>query len=418
LKVLIVGGGAREHTLAWKLARSPKVTDLYAAPGNAGTALVAQNLPFKAEDIEGLAGAAQELKLDLVVVGPEAPLAAGIVDRFNEIGISIFGPTRAAAEIETSKVFAKDLMQRHGIPCARSASFDDFTAARDYLLEQPVPVVIKADGLAGGKGVIISDSRPEAIAKLSDVMQQGIFGEAGAKVVIEEYLTGPEVSVFAVSDAVHVIPLGAACDYKRAQDGDQGPNTGGMGSYSPPRLADPALLDEIHRSVMVPAVRAMAAEERPYRGVLFGGLMLTADGPRVLEFNARFGDPETQVILPRLKTDLAEIILAVVTGNLNGIRVEWEDDACVGVVLASGGYPGTYETGYPVYGLDALDGALAFQAGTRVSESPGPPLTSGGRVVTVVARGADLAEARIRAYANIARVGFVGSFYRRDIAEF
>ncbi len=416
MKILIVGGGAREHALAWKLEQSPLVTALYAAPGNGGTVLLAENLPFKADDIEGLAAAAREHQIDLVVVGPEAPLAAGLVDRFTELGITVFGPTRAAAEIETSKVFAKELMQRHAIPCARSASFEDFTAARDYLLEQPMPQVIKADGLAAGKGVIICRARPAAIAALSDVLQHGIFGEAGRKVVIEEFLDGSEVSVFAVSDGERVIQFGAACDYKRVGDGDQGPNTGGMGAYSPPQVVTQATLDEIYHEVMLPVVRALAAEGRPYRGVLFGGLMLTAEGPKVLEFNARFGDPETQVILPRLKTDLAPLLLAAAKGNLDAVQVEWEADACVGVVLASGGYPGEYETGYPVYGLDALDGAFAFQAGTKTGAPPGPPLSAGGRVVTVVARGADLAEARTRAYANVARVGFVGSFYRRDIA--
>jgi len=417
LKVLIVGGGAREHTIAWKLAQSPKLTKLYAAPGNAGTALVAENIPVKADDIDGLVSASQELGIELVVVGPEAPLAAGLVDRLEDAGVPVFGPSSQAAMIETSKVFAKDLMQRHGIPCGRSASFDDFSAARDYLLEYTVPVVIKADGLAAGKGVIICNSRPEAIATLSDIMQGGVFGEAGQRVVIEEFLDGPEVSVFAISDGETVLPFGAACDYKRAADGDLGPNTGGMGAYSPPQLADASLIAEIQENVMQPTVRAMAAEGKPYRGVLFGGLMLTADGPKVLEFNARFGDPETQVILPRLETDLLEVILAAVTGKLKDFKVDWAENACVGVVVASGGYPGEYETGHPVYGLDALDGALAFQAGTRLSDGPGPPLSSGGRVATIVACGDDIAAARAKAYAEIARVGFVGSFYRRDIAE-
>lgn len=417
MKVLIVGGGAREHTIAWKIAQSPKLTRLYAAPGNAGTALVAENLAVKADDIEGLVKVARELSIELVLVGPEAPLAAGLVDRLNGAGIPVFGPSARAAMIETSKVFAKDLMQRHGIPCGKSASFDDFGAARDYLLENPVPVVVKADGLAAGKGVIICNSRPEAIATLTDIMQVGVFGEAGKRVVIEEFLEGPEVSVFAISDGETVLPFGAACDYKRALDGDQGPNTGGMGAYSPPQLADTALIADIQQNIMAPTVRAMAAEGHPYRGVLFGGLMLTAGGPKVLEFNARFGDPETQVILPRLKTDLLEVILAAVNNQLKGFKVDWEDNACVGVVVASGGYPGEYQTGHPVYGLDALDDALAFQAGTKVSDGPGPPLSASGRVVTIVACAGDIAAARAKAYAGVARVGFVGSFYRRDIAE-
>jgi phosphoribosylamine---glycine ligase len=416
LKVLIVGAGAREHTIAWKIAQSPKLTKLYAAPGNGGTAQVAENIPVKADDVEGLVKTAQELGIELVIVGPEAPLAAGLVDRLTAVGVPVFGPSAQAAMIETSKVFAKDLMQRHGIPCGKSASFDDFGAARDYLLENPVPVVVKADGLAAGKGVIICESRPEAIATLTDIMQVGVFGEAGKRVVIEEFMEGPEVSVFAISDGETVLPFGAACDYKRAHDGDMGPNTGGMGSYSPPQVADAALIAEIQKNVMEPVVRAMAAEGNPYRGVLFGGLMLTADGPKVLEFNARFGDPETQVILPRLKTDLLEVILAAVGNQLKDLKVDWEESACVGVVIASGGYPGDYETGHPVYGLDALDDALAFQAGTKVGDGPFPQ-SAGGRVATIVACGDDIAAARAKAYANIVKVGFVGSFYRRDIAE-
>ncbi len=416
MKILVVGGGGREHALVWKLARSPRVSQVYAAPGNAGTAAVACNLPLRDTDVDGLAGAVREHGIDLVVVGPEAPLAAGIVDRFQELGIPIFGPTRRAAEIESSKAFAKELMQRYGIPCARGVTFSDPAEAREYARQQAPPIVVKADGLAAGKGVTVAESVEQALEAVSGLMEAGNLGEAGRKVVIEECLTGREVSCFVFTDGRSVVPLGFACDYKRIYDGDCGPNTGGMGSYSPPPFLSDALKEQIFRTIMEPAVRALAAEGRPYRGVLYGGLMLTATGPRVIEFNARLGDPETQVLLPRLETDLVEIIEAVLEGGLERLRVKMCPEACVAVVVASRGYPGSYQTGYPVSGLDSLDdGVLVFQAGTRLDEA-GRVVTSGGRVLAVVATGATLAEARRKVYASVGRVQFEGCYYRKDIA--
>jgi len=354
--------------LVWKIAQSPKVSEIYVAPGNAGTAKIAHNLPIKPEDIEALGAKALKNGVDLVVVGPEGPLAAGIVNRFEKLGIPTFGATKEAARIESSKVFAKDLMAKYGIPCASSQSFTDYDKTLAYLEKQPLPVVVKADGLAAGKGVIVARTFTEAQKALEDIMRSRVFGAAGDKVVIEEFLTGREVSVFAMSDGETAIPMTAACDYKRVFDGDHGPNTGGMGGFSPPPFLTPALGSKIHQTIMQPTIRAMAKEKSLYKGILYGGLMLTNEGPEVLEFNARFGDPETQVIIPRLKSDLVEIMLAVTGRRLDKVNIEWHNEACVGVVLASGGYPGEYQTGLPVNGLDNLDkDIIVFHAGTCLS---------------------------------------------------
>jgi phosphoribosylamine--glycine ligase len=412
----VVGGGAREHTLVWKLAQSPKVQEIYAAPGNAGTAKLAQNLDIKAEDIKSMLKAAQDLRIDLTVVGPEAPLAAGIADRFRAGGLAIFGPTRLATEIESSKVFAKELMQKHGIPCARSASFSDYEQAKEHIQKQKPPIVVKADGLAAGKGVTVATSAQEAQDALYSLMKARILGSAADRVLIEEHLVGREMSAFVFTDAHTVAPMVPACDYKRIYDGDRGPNTGGMGSYSPPQFFSPALDNIVTRSIMEPAVLAMADEGRPYQGVLYGGLMITNNVPKVLEFNARFGDPETQVVLPRLKTDLVDIMLAVINEKLDRINIKWSEDACVGVVMASAGYPGSYQTGFAISGLDELDNdILVFHAGTRKGQS-GEVLTSGGRVLTVAATGRNLTEAREKVYKNISRIHFEGCHYRKDIA--
>ncbi|MEA2085577.1 MAG: phosphoribosylamine--glycine ligase, partial [Chloroflexota bacterium] len=351
----MVGGGAREHTLTWKLAQSPKVKEIYVAPGNAGTAQIAYNLDISPTDIESLLKAAGERRIDLTVIGPEAPLANGIADQFIVRGMPVFGPTRKAAEIESSKVFAKELMQKYNIPCARSTSFSEYPKAKEYLKQQTPPVVVKADGLAAGKGVIVSDSIPGALDALASIMEARAFGAAGDRVVIEEYLSGREMSAFAFTDGYMVVPMVPACDYKPVYDGDRGPNTGGMGSYSPPHFYTPALAKKVTETIMEPAVKAMRDEERAYKGALYGGLILTGDGVKVLEFNARLGDPETQVTLPRLKTDLVDIMLAVVDNNLDRVNIEWSDDACVGVVMASAGYPAGYQTGIPITGLDNLD---------------------------------------------------------------
>jgi phosphoribosylamine--glycine ligase len=327
----------------------------------------------------------------------------------------IFGPTKKATEIESSKVFAKELMQKFHIPSAKSISFSDHNKAKEYLQQQKPPIVVKADGLAAGKGVIVADSIPQAIAALSQIMEAKVFGAAGDRVVIEEHLQGKEMSAFAFTDAHTVVPMVAACDYKRLYDGDHGPNTGGMGSYSPPHFMTPELAETIVRNIMKPAVKAMHDEGRAYKGVLYGGLMITNNGPKVLEFNARFGDPEAQVTLPLLETDLVDIMLAVIDNRLEEIDIEWSEDACVGVVMASGGYPGSYKTGFPISGLNDLNqDILVFHAGTKLES--GQALTNGGRVLTVVATGKTLAEAREKVYNNIPRIHFEGCHYRKDIA--
>jgi phosphoribosylamine--glycine ligase len=417
MKILVVGSGAREHALVWKLARSPQAGEVYAAPGNAGTARIAHNLDIKAEDIEGLLKFARENRIDLTVVGPEGPLAAGIVDAFVKAGLAIFGPSQKAAEIESSKVFAKEMMQRHAIPCAASASFSEYEKAREYLQTQKVPVVIKADGLAQGKGVVIAETIEEAEKTLADMMKARTFGAAGDRVVIEEHLFGREMSFFVFTDGERVVPTVPACDYKRIHDGNKGPNTGGMGSYSPPPFYNDVLGNIIVKTIMEPAILAMNDEGRRYKGALYGGLMITNHVPKVIEFNARLGDPETQVVLPRLQTDLVDIMMASINNELDKIKVEFSEDACVGVVMASGGYPGKYQTGFPVSGLDEVDrDIMLFHAGTRFNPE-GDVLTSGGRVLTVTATGKDLAEAREKVYKNITRIKFEGCYYRKDIAE-
>ncbi len=416
MRVMIVGSGAREHALAWKLLQSPKIEKLYVAPGNAGTAAIAQNLNISPTQIEALADAAQQQRIDLTVTGPEAPLALGIVDLFQSRNLAIFGPTQAASRIESSKAFARWLMQKYGIPHAHGAVFSSFDEAKHYVLNHPLPLVIKADGLAAGKGTIIAESVEHAIQALAGMMERRIFGAAGDIVVIEECLQGKEVSLLAFTDGKTIIPMVPACDYKRASDHDQGPNTGGMGSYSPPAFFNTRHIQETQYSVLEPVIRAMAQEGKPYQGVLYAGLMLTPQGMRVLEFNARFGDPETQVILPRLQTDLLDILWAAVQGTLGKTRIEWGKDACVGVTMASGGYPDTYKTGFPITGLDKLDkDILVFHAGTKAGPE-GVPCTDGGRVLTVVSCGKTLVEARARVYANTPHIHFENCHYRRDIA--
>ena len=404
--------------MVWKLAQSPRVKEIYTAPGNAGTAQIAHNLNISPTDIKSLAKVAQEKRIELAVIGPESPLADGIVDHFQGIGIPIFGPTKKATEIESSKVFAKELMQKYGIACARSASFSTYAEAKQYIQQQTPPIVVKADGLAAGKGVTIADSISLALDALANLMESRAFGTAGEKVVIEQCLSGKEMSAFAFTDGTTVIPMVSACDYKRIYDGDQGDNTGGMGSYSPPHFMTPTLAKTVKETIMEPAVKAMEKEKKPYKGVLYGGLMITTDGPKVLEFNARFGDPEAQVTLPLLKTDLVDIFLAVINGNLDQINVKWGEDACVGVVMVSADYPDSYQTGFPISGLDNLDkDILVFHAGTKIGSEPGQVLTNGGRVLTVVATGKTIAQAREKVYANISRIQFKGCHYRKDIAE-
>ena len=417
MNVLIVGNGAREHAIAWKLSQSPSVGRLYVAPGNAGTHSIATNVSIGAEDIAALIDFASDNAIDLTVVGPEAPLAAGIVDSLTASGLLAFGPSRAAARIEGSKSFAKTLMADYSIPTAASETFTDFEGASAYLDSCPLPIVVKADGLAAGKGVTVALTLEDARAALRESMLDRQFGGAGDCVVIEEFMEGKEVSVFAFVDGEYVSPMVAACDYKRVGDGDTGPNTGGMGSFSPPlpQHWNPDMEALVRTSILEPVTKGLADIGSPYRGVLYLGMMLTEEGPKVVEFNCRFGDPETQVILPRLKSDLVEILHATARGELEDILIEWDDRACVGVVAASGGYPASYETGYPISGISDVDyDATVFHAGTkRVDDST---LTDGGRVLTVSALADSLDHARIRAYESIRRISFKDGFYRTDIA--
>jgi phosphoribosylamine--glycine ligase len=415
LKLLVVGGGAREHALVWKLAQSPRVKDIYAAPGNAGINNIANSLNISPTSIEALADAAQKYHIDLTIVGPEAPLSEGIVDLFTNRNLPIFGPTKAATQLESSKVFAKQLMQKYGIPAAQGRVFSDYSEAQDYVKFQQAPIVVKADGLAAGKGVIVATSLEQAQDALSQIMEKKVFGAAGDRAIVDECLTGKEVSLLAFTDGKSVFPMVPACDYKRAFDGDQGPNTGGMGSYSPPHFFGQKEVEQVQRSILTPTVDAMFKEGVPFKSVLYAGLMMNSDGAKVLEFNARFGDPENQVMIPRLKTDLVDIMTAVIDGNLDAQKIEWSDDACVGVVMASAGYPGSYKKGLPIKGLDDLDDdILVFHAGTADKEEV---VTDGGRVLTVVAKGKTLKEARERVYDNIPRIHFEGCFYRTDIAD-
>jgi phosphoribosylamine---glycine ligase len=392
---------------------------LYAAPGNCGTGRIARNLDIKAADFAALAGAVRENHIDLVVVGPEDPLAAGIVDYFKKAGVPIFGPSRAAAQLESSKAFSKALMQKYHVPCAQSRTFSDIASAREYIQKQGAPLVVKADGLAAGKGVIMAETTKEALEAVQRMMESRDFGQAGEKVIIEETITGREMSHFSISDGQSILPLIPACDYKRVFDGDRGLNTGGMGSYSPPFFMTPELEQKILKTIVSPTIQAMDKEGCRYQGVLFAGLMVKDAEAKVIEFNCRLGDPECQVILPRLKSDLLDIILGTINSDLKAVIPRWSSEACVGVALASGGYPSAYKTGFPISGLDDLDkDILVFHAGTRAGSKPGEVLTSGGRVLTVVAMGKTTDEARQKIYANLPRIHFEGVHYRKDIALF
>lgn len=418
MRVLIVGAGGREHALAWALRRSPRVEELFVAPGNAGTDSVAVNVPIKARDIDGLTEWARGNEIDLTVVGPESPLALGIADRFGEAGLPVFGPSQETARIETSKVFSKVFMQEEGIPTADFEVFQDFDKATAYLQKRPFPLVVKADGLAGGKGVSVCHVRQEAEDALRAIMENRVFGDAGARVVIEECLTGQEVSVLAFSDGQTVMPMVTSQDHKAAYDGDKGPNTGGMGCYAPMSLMTPELLDEIQRRVLQPAVDGLRRRGMPYVGVLYAGMILTPTGPQALEFNCRFGDPETQVILPLLRTDLADVLEACVEGRLHEMTLRWSKEASVCVVIASGGYPKNYRTGYPISGLDEvadLPDVQVFHAGTALKD--GMIVTAGGRVLGVSAWGDTLTQAINRAYCAVGRIRFRDQHFRHDIGQ-
>jgi phosphoribosylamine--glycine ligase len=416
VKVLVVGNGGREHALAWALARSPRVTRVHVAPGNGGTAGIAVNVPIAPDDIPALAALAISGGFDLVVIGPEAPLALGLADRLRAAGVPVFGPDAAAARLESSKVFSKSFMRDNGIPTAEAASFDDYDAAQAYLDGHPAPIVIKADGLAAGKGVIVCQTEGEARKALQRIMKQRVFGPAGDRVLIEEHLRGQEISVLAFADGGRAVPMLMSQDHKAAWDGDRGPNTGGMGCYAPAPLLDAAMQERVQREVLQPAMEGMRRLGAPYVGVLYAGLMVLADGYRVLEFNCRFGDPEAQVLLPLLETDLVDVIESCVEGRLDQMSLAWKPRSCACVVMASGGYPGPYQTGHEIGGLEDvadLDDVIVFHAGTR--RERGRVFTSGGRVLGVTALGDTLRGAVDRAYEAVRVIHWPDAAYRTDI---
>lgn len=419
MKFLVVGGGGREHALTWKLAQSPLVTEILVAPGNAGTAREAKtrNVEVAADDLSGLLELAQTESVELTVVGPEQPLVAGLVDRFEEAGLKCFGPRADAARLEGSKAFTKGFLARHDIPTAAYATFEDLDRALDHVRSHRLPVVIKADGLAAGKGVIVAETLSEAEDALRSMLQDNAFGDAGSKVVVEEFLRGEEASFIAVVDDTRIVPLASSQDHKTRDEGDRGPNTGGMGAYSPAPIITDETYERIMQEVISPTVAGMHADGMAYRGFLYAGLMIDELGnARVLEFNCRFGDPETQPVLARLRSDLAELCLSAFDGSLEAVEVTWDPRAALGVVMASGGYPGSYSKGAEITGLDDVskeDNAKVFHAGTRLDD--GRIVTSGGRVLCAVALGENVSEAAARAYSIVERIGWEGAFYRRDI---
>ncbi len=418
MKVFVIGSGGREHAIVWKLRQSPRVTQIFCAPGNGGICDEAECVPVDVKNIDALVQAASKIQPDLTVVGPEVPLALGVVDEFRRRGFRIFGPTAAAARLESSKIFAKEFMQRHRIPTAHFAICTTAAEIKEALPHFGTPIVVKADGLAAGKGVVIAQSREEASAVASEMLAGKMVGEAGARVVLEQYLEGEELSFLVVSDGERVVPLVAAQDHKRVGDNDTGPNTGGMGAYSTPKIVDPQMREWLLNHVARPVVNAMREEGATFTGILYCGLMMTARGPMVLEFNCRFGDPETQPILMRLESDLLGAFIASAEGRISEGDFKWSDDATVCVVLASRGYPDTPELGKVISGIDEaekVEGVKVFHAGTR--KENGAYITSGGRVLGVTARGADLKTAVLRAYEAVGKISFEGMHYRKDIAS-
>jgi phosphoribosylamine--glycine ligase len=417
MKVLVVGSGGREHALVWKISQSPMVDKIYCAPGNAGIGQMAECVAIKAEDLDGLLDFAVQNEIGLTVVGPEVPLTMGIVDKFQEKGLKIFGPSGRAAEIEGSKTFAKDLMAKYGIPTAKYGAFTDAAEAKAFLAEVGLPCVVKADGLAAGKGVLICETKEEAETAVEDILVDNKFGNAGSRVVVEEFLTGQEVSMLAFSDGKTIVPMVSSQDHKRIWDGDKGLNTGGMGAYSPAPIYTADVHEIVVPQVLEATIKAMEQEGRPFAGILYAGLMLTADGPKVLEFNARFGDPETQAVLPRLKSDLVEIFLAIIDGRLAEMNIEWHEEAAVCVVMASGGYPESSDKGRVITGLKEAEeaGAIVFHAGTK--ETDGNIVTNGGRVLGISALGKDIAEAIENAYKGVKQITFENMQYRTDIGK-
>ncbi len=417
MRVLIVGGGGREHALAWAIAKSPKLTKLYAAPGNAGIADVAECLDIEADDIKGICAAVTDLKIDFVVIGPEGPLVAGLADKIEAMDVAVFGPSAAAAQIEGSKGMMKDLLAKYGIPTADYQRFDEPDAAKEYIRVKNHPVVVKADGLAAGKGVVLSHTLNEAYAAVDQIMIEEAFGSAGSEIVIEEFMSGEEASFFALCDGVRAVPLAGAQDHKQVHDGDHGPNTGGMGAYSPAPILDDAMQTRIMDDIITPTINAMAKEGMPFKGVLFAGLMINEDGPRVIEFNCRFGDPECQPIMTRLKSDALEMLHAAATGRLDEIHLKWHPETALTVVMAANGYPGKYKKGSLIKGLadaDTIDGVHVFHAGTARGEN-GAIVATGGRVLGVTAMAETVAEAQKKAYAGVDAIHWPDGFCRRDI---
>jgi phosphoribosylamine--glycine ligase (EC 6.3.4.13) len=418
MKVLVIGSGGREHSLVWKIAQSPLVSKIFCAPGNPGISELAECINITADQIELLCKFAVKKNIDLTVVGPEAPLVDGIVDVFSKYELKVFGPDKKAAILEDSKVFSKLLLKKHGIPTADFRCFDNYKHARQYVSSKEAPIVVKADGLSKGKGVFVCKTNEEALQAVDYIMKDRVFGNAGNQVVIEECLTGEEISLLAFTDGRNIVAMESSQDHKTVFDGDKGPNTGGMGAYSPVPIMTSELYLRVEKEILVPTVHAMNREGRPYKGVIYIGLMITSSGPMVLEFNVRFGDPEAQVILSRMKSDIVPIMLATISGELDKVDLEWYPQASVCVVMASGGYPGIFDNGKEISGLDLLknqDGISVFHAGTKSAD--GKIVTNGGRVLNVVACGEDIEDAQKQVYEAVSKISFDGAHYRRDIAS-
>jgi phosphoribosylamine--glycine ligase len=415
MKILVIGSGGREHAIVWKLTQSKNVEKVYCAPGNGGISKLAECIDIKVEDIKGLIDFVKNNKIDVTVVGPELPLVLGIVDEFQKNGLKIFGPSKSAAQLEGSKVFSKQLMWKYKIPTADGKIFTDARLAIDYIKSHKVPIVIKADGLAAGKGVIVAKNVEEAVLAVSDIMEKKIFGEAGSKLLVEECLEGEEVSILAFSDGKNVIPLVPSQDHKRIFDNDKGPNTGGMGAYSPVPVMNEELQFKILKEVLEPTVKAMANEGHVYKGILYAGLMLTKNGPKVLEYNVRFGDPETQAVLPRMTSDLLDPIIGIINGDISRCNVSWTKEACICIVIASGGYPDKYEKGFEINGLDSVTEAIVFHAGTKTENDK--IVSAGGRVLGVTALGNTVDEAVKKGYSAVSKINFKNMQYRKDIAH-
>ena len=415
MRILVVGRGGREHAIVWALKKSNRVRQIYCAPGNAGIAQLAECVPIGELDFESLSRFALDHAVDLVVVGPDDPLSEGIVDYMEKRGIPVFGPRKNAAILEGSKAFTKQLLKKYNIPTADFETFDRYEDALAYVRRNGAPIVVKADGLAAGKGVVVARTLDEAEQALKRIMVDKAFGKSGERVVIEQFMQGQEMSILSFVDGAVVRPMVPSQDHKPAFDGDRGPNTGGMGTYAPLPHIPQSVIDEAIETIIRPTAEAMVKEGRPFRGVLYAGLMITPEGPKTVEFNARFGDPEAQVVLPLLETDLVDIMLATLNGRLGDMDIRWSDEAAVCVIMASSGYPGGYEKGFPIEGLDQVRDSIVFHAGTAARD--GTIVTNGGRVLGVTARGANIAEARAKAYADVARIRFHGAHYRTDIAQ-